>query len=112
MYANLFNLINARELRDNVLGAFIGLHKNTTFIAVFFGCAGLQAIFVQFGGLFFRSTGLSGYHWGITVGLGALSLPVNILARFIPSFDRQEDFSAFYSKWFYAKMDAKTAAGA
>ena len=107
MWANLFNLINARELRDSFFGPFIGLHRNTIFLCVIIGCAGLQAIFVQFGGVFFRCTGLSAVHWGWTIGLGALTLPLGFLIRLVPSFDRTEDYSEYYSTWFYAKMGLK-----
>ncbi len=108
MWANLFNLVNARELRDEVFGPFMGLFKNYIFLAVLFGCAGLQAIFVQFGGVFFKVTGLSGEHWGVSVGMGALTIFMGFVVRLLPSFDRPVDFSAFYSTWFYEKMLSST----
>ena len=73
------------------------------------GCAGLQGIFVTFGGVFFRCTGLSPYHWGLTIGFGALTLPAGFIVRLLPTWDRSTDFSAFYASWFYAKM--RQAAG-
>ena len=76
VFAQIFNEINARELRDSQFAAFLGLGKNPSFLAVIFISAGLQAIFAQLGNVIFKTTGLTGEHWGYTVGLAALTLPM------------------------------------
>ena len=59
--------------------------------------------------MLFKTTGLIPLHWGYTIGLGALTLPVGALARMIPSYDRATDTAIHYRDWFYAKMSAKMA---
>jgi hypothetical protein len=81
------------------------------FLAVIAISMGLQALFVEVGGEFFKTTGLTGAHWGITVGLGALTLVVGVLLRFVPVPARETDFASFFSEWF-AEKEAKKASGA
>jgi hypothetical protein len=54
----------------------------------------LQAIFVEVGGKFFKTTGLTPAHWGITIGLGALQLVMGVLLRLIPVPTRESDFAS------------------
>ena len=75
VFAQIFNEFNARELRDSLFGCWSGLLNNYSFLGVIFASAGLQAIFCQLGNVVFRTTGLTGEHWGWTIGLGALTIP-------------------------------------
>ena len=76
VFAQIFNEFNARELRDDLFGCWRGLLTNYSFLGVIFASAGLQAIFAQLGNVIFRTTGLTGAHWGWTIGLGALTIPM------------------------------------
>jgi len=53
VYANLFNLINARDMFGELVGPFFSMFTNNSFLAVVVVCAGLQGIFTQLGGVFF-----------------------------------------------------------
>ena len=85
VFAQIFNEFNARELRDSLFGCWSGLLNNPSFLGVIFASAGLQAIFAQLGNVIFRTTGLTGEHWGWTIGLGALTIPMvrDILRAFL-----------------------------
>ena len=107
VFAQIFNEFNARELRDGLFAPFAGLASNPSFLAVIAVSAGLQAIFVELGGVLFKTTGLTPQHWGYTIGLAALTLPAGVIARIIPSFDRPTDQASYYRSWFNAKV-AKT----
>ena len=43
-----------------------------------------QAVLVEVGGGFTQTVGLTAAHWGISIGLAALSFPVGVVARLIP----------------------------
>jgi hypothetical protein len=59
--------------------------KSWIFVAIFFVCAAMQAIIVEFGGYFgFSTHGLTWAEWLISIGLGLLSLPLGFVLRFIP----------------------------
>ena len=52
----------------------------------------VQIIFVQFFGNYTKTAGLSLTHWGISIAIGAGSVPLGVLMRFIPV---KEDESTF-----------------
>jgi len=100
VFAQIFNEFNARELGDDVFGALRGITGNPMFGAVIAVSVGLQALFVEFGGAFFKTTGLTAAHWGITVGLASTQLVVGALLRLVPVPTRAKDFASFYVDWF------------
>jgi magnesium-transporting ATPase (P-type) len=128
VFAQIFNEFNARELGDDALGALRGIAANpcvrpralvpraraalltpsspirSMFIAIILISMGLQAIFVEVGGEFFKTTSLTGVHWGYTVGLAALQLVIGVLLRFVPVPTRASDFASLYTTWFAAKQ--------
>ena len=106
--AAIFNEFNARELGDDPLGAFTNLMKNKIFLVIIAISIALQAIFVEAGGEFFKTTGLTGLHWGYTVGLAALQFPLVFLIRFIPVPERELDYATTFSKWFGEQMDNRS----
>jgi Ca2+-transporting ATPase len=108
VFAQIFNEFNARELRDRPFACWAGLANNWSFLGVIFASAGLQAIFAQLGNVVFRTTGLTGEHWGWTIGLGALTIPMGFIVRLIPSFDRASDSASFYRDWFAEKQKPAT----
>jgi len=106
VFMQLFNELNARSIEDewNVLSGVLGNHM---FMGIIFLSAGLQALLVEFGGSFVKTTGLSATHWGYSIGLGALVLPLGILMRFIPVPSRPMDFADAYTSWFDAHMASR-----
>ena len=95
----IFNQINARSLTDDWFVYDIG-PSSKLFIIITFIEAGLQAILVEFGGPFMKTTGLAPVHWGISIGLAAIAFPVGIVMRFIPVPPKHSDYAAFYQDEF------------
>jgi magnesium-transporting ATPase (P-type) len=92
VFAQIFNEFNARSISDR-WNVYEGLHTNWLFMGIIIASAGMQAFMVELGGSFTKTTGLTGEHWGITVGIAALALPLGIIMRFIPVEEDQRDFA-------------------
>lgn len=73
---------------------FSGVCSNMAFLIVSIMSLGLQIFLVQVGGDFVRTSPLTINQWLVTIGLGALGLPVGILMRFIPV---SEDPNSFFT---------------
>ncbi|GJP52837.1 hypothetical protein CLOM_g11924 [Closterium sp. NIES-68] len=82
VFCQLFNEINAR--RPNKLNVFERLHKSPIFIAVLCFSVAFQSIIVEVLQSFAHTTSLSWQQWLLCIGIGAISLPLAILAKFIP----------------------------
>ena len=95
VFCQIFNEFNARDIRDK-WNVYAGLETNPLFIGVIVLTLALQVFIVEVGGDFTRTTGLSVEHWFETIGLGALSLIVGVLMRFIPVPERPSDFADMY----------------
>jgi len=83
VWMQLFNEVNARKL-GNELNAFKGLSKNYMFVGVFIATVVVQIIFVQAGGRFTSTSPLTAVQWLACVVIGAISLPLGVLMRFVP----------------------------
>lgn len=81
---------------------FSGAFTNSAFILVSIVTFGLQIFLVQFGGEFMRTSPLTINQWLVTIGLGALGLPVGVLMRFIPV---NEDPEVFFTADFILLED-------
>ncbi len=69
---------------------------------------GMQVFLVQLAGSFVSTTPLNLNQWLITIALGALSLPLGWLSRFIPV---EEDPNSFFNIVDVFKSEAATALG-
>jgi P-type Ca2+ transporter type 2C len=105
VFAQLFNQINSRSLTDdgNILR---GMGKNLTFLAILGLELVLQVIIVELGGRFSNTSGLTPVHWIITIALGAISLPLGYVSRYIPVPPRKTDFADFFRSSFYDSVDS------
>jgi hypothetical protein len=101
--SQIFNQINARSLTDdwNVYG--FG-RSSTLFLLITLIEAGLQAILVEFGGPFTKTTGLSPAHWGISIGLAAFTFPLGVVMRFLPVPPKRSDYAAYYQEEFSVRF--------
>jgi P-type Ca2+ transporter type 2C len=90
VFCQIFNEHNAKSLGDdwNVFK-----HDNNMFVYVTAVTLSLQFLIVQFGGEFMKTSPLTVEQWFITIALGAISLPIGILMRFIPV---KEDPASFF----------------
>ena len=89
----VFNEIGSRHLHDDepVLSMFYGLHKNPIFAAIIVGTFLAQAFIVEVGSEFTDTTGLSGAAWATSFGIGAFTLVVAVVVRYIPIPDAKVD---------------------
>jgi len=81
--AQLFNEINSRKLGDE-LNMFSGFFTNWIFITVMAITVVVQALLVQFAGVWAQTYPLNFHEWIVCIGLGLLSLPIGVALRFIP----------------------------
>jgi Ca2+-transporting ATPase len=83
VWLQIFNEVNNRRL-DNKLNIFEGIHRNYWFLGINFLMIGGQILIIFIGGEVFKITPLDGKEWGLSIGLGAISIPVGAAIRFIP----------------------------
>jgi len=77
----LFNQLNARQIND-ADGVLDNIESETLFAWVLCSEFVLQVVIVQYGAVFFNTTGLDVELWGVSVGFGAVGL---LLRSFIAS---------------------------
>ncbi|KAJ1887932.1 hypothetical protein LPJ81_006422, partial [Coemansia sp. IMI 209127] len=82
-WMQIFNQFNCRVLHSEV-NCFKGIHKNMFFIGIFLISVLGQVIIVQWGGVAFQTTALSGKYWAFSIIGGLLSLPVGLVLRLLP----------------------------
>ncbi|KAJ2388286.1 hypothetical protein GGI23_006087 [Coemansia sp. RSA 2559] len=82
-WMQIFNQFNCRVLHSEV-NCFKGIHKNLFFIGIFLISVLGQVIIVQWGGVAFQTTALSGKYWAFSIVGGLLSLPVGLVLRLLP----------------------------
>jgi magnesium-transporting ATPase (P-type) len=83
VFCQFFNEYNAKSLTDN-WDVFSDIFVNHVFIAVSVVTLGFQILLIELSGEFLKVTPLSLNNWLITVGLGAGSLIIGIIMRWIP----------------------------
>lgn len=69
---------------DNKLNVLEGLQRNLFFIVINIIMVGGQVLIIFVGGQAFKIHRLDGKEWGLSIGLGAISLPVGALIRKTP----------------------------
>ncbi|KAI8186896.1 Calcium-transporting ATPase 2 [Colletotrichum sp. SAR 10_75] len=83
VWLQIFNELNNRRL-DNKLNIFENITKNPFFIAINLIMIGGQLLIIFVGSDAFKVERLTGKEWGISIGLGAISLPMGVLIRLLP----------------------------
>jgi Ca2+ transporting ATPase len=84
VFMQLFNEINCRRIHDE-WNVFEGIFNNPLYVGITILQVVLQLCIVEFGGRVFSCTSLNAWQWGLSVGLGFLSLPYGFLLRLIHS---------------------------
>ncbi|KAH8978135.1 calcium-translocating P-type ATPase [Lactarius hatsudake] len=84
MFAQVSNLFNCRRL-DRKLNVFEGVSKNRYFMAIIIIEVAVQVLICFVGGAAFGVTRIGAREWGISVGLGSVSLPLGALIRLTPN---------------------------
>lgn len=92
VFCQVFNELNARSI-TNQINVLSGLQKNTLFIGIIIFTILAQVFIVEYGGDFVRTVGLNTNEWKKCIILGALSLPVGVIMRFIPIENSEHDYA-------------------
>jgi magnesium-transporting ATPase (P-type) len=91
VFCQVFNEYTSKSIHSD-WDVFSSLGKNPIFLGVTALTVGLQIMLIEVGGEFIKTSPLTWQQWLITIGLGALSLPVGVLMRFIPVEEDPETF--------------------
>lgn len=83
VFMQVFNMLNCRKVHCREYNVFKGVCKNGIFILVFFLVIGIQLIFANFGGRAVRTHILSWKLQLFSIGIGALTLIVNLIGKSI-----------------------------
>lgn len=83
VWLQIFNQYNNRRL-DNKFNIFEGITRNWFFIGINIIMVAGQIMIIFVGGVAFSVTKLNGVQWAISIGFGAISLPVAVIIRLIP----------------------------
>ncbi len=102
IFCQFFNEYTARKIFDEV-NMFEGVFKNFVFLGVSLFTLGCQVFLIEVGGEFLKTSHLNIYQWLITIGLGAASMIVGVLMRFIPV---KEDPNCFFDSIKHDQMAA------
>jgi len=92
IFCQFFNEYTARKIFDE-LNMFHGVLGNYVFLGVSIFTLGAQIFLIEVGGDFLKTSPLNLVQWFVTIGLGAGSLLIGVLMRFIPIV---EDPNAFF----------------
>ncbi|PVG04175.1 calcium-translocating P-type ATPase [Serendipita vermifera] len=84
VWCQIFNSVNCRTI-DGDKNVFRGILKNWYFIAITLFEVGVQIVIVYVGGAAFSVQPIHGKYWGISIGLGFVSLPLGYLVRSTPN---------------------------
>lgn len=90
----VFNEYNAREIFNNPANIFKNLHKNPMFLGISVVTIGLQAMLVEVGGEFVKTTSLNAELWGWSLLFGLVSIPLGALIRVL--LPLEEDPESFF----------------
>lgn len=97
VFCQVFNEFNAREIGD-LFAPMRYLSKSPMFLLVIAFTAIAQWFIVEYGGDFTQTTPLNWEEWKITVGLGAISLPMGFIMRIIPVAEDPATFAGIGGK--------------
>ncbi|OLN81411.1 Calcium-transporting ATPase 2-like protein 5 [Colletotrichum chlorophyti] len=97
VWLQVFNELNNRRL-DNKLNVFENITKNWLFIFINLIIVGGQVLIIFVGGAAFQLHRLDGKEWGLSIGLGAISLVLGVLIRLFP-----DEWVAACLPWFIRK---------
>jgi magnesium-transporting ATPase (P-type) len=92
VFCQVFNEFNAREIGDRFDPAR-SLSQSPMFLVVIAFTVIMQYSIVEYGGEFTQTYPLTWEEWRITVGFGAISIPVGYLMRLVPVQEDPETFA-------------------
>lgn len=84
VFMQLFNQINSRKLGEREFNIFSSFFNNWLFIVITIATFAIQVVIVQYGGRYMRAVPLTVEQNLWCAAIGAFSLPVGFLLKFIP----------------------------
>lgn len=87
IWCQIFNEFNCRRI-GNEKNVFQGVHKCLPFILVIIVTVILHIILFLFAGRVLKTVRIKWYEWLICIALGAISLPLSLLGKLIPTKER------------------------
>lgn len=84
VFMQLFNEINCRILNGSNLNPFRGILRNRIFLGIWFGTVAVQLLLVSLGGVAFGTVPLPWHLWMVSIGVGAIGLPLALILRLLP----------------------------
>lgn len=90
VFMQLFNEINSRILYDG-LNPFKGILRNQVFLGIWFATVMIQVLLVTYGGRPFSTVPIPWHLWLVSLGIGALSLPIALIVRLLPDWPSRGD---------------------
>ncbi|PUU82388.1 hypothetical protein B9Z19DRAFT_1099224 [Tuber borchii] len=106
VWMQIFNQYNNRRL-DNKFNIFEGVQNNWFFIGINVVMVGGQVMIVFVGGDAFGVKKLNGVQWGISIILGAISIPVAVVIRLVPD----QVFAKILPDWMSKKENGNIYVG-
>ena len=106
VFMQIFKLVNSRRI-DNKLNIFEGLMKNHLFMLMATIMVAGQVLIIFVGSTAFSVERITGAQWGISLVLGALSIPVGIIIRLVPD----SWIRACIPSWFKRRNAQQTGEG-
>lgn len=103
VWLQIFNEVNNRRL-DNRLNIFEGITRNWFFVVINIIMIGGQVLIVFVGGEAFKIIPLDGKEWGLSIGLGAISVPWGAAVRKFP--DSWAETIGRTAAWPFSKLYA------
>jgi magnesium-transporting ATPase (P-type) len=85
VFMQVFNEINSRKLGEREFNVFAGFFNNWLFTAIIIFTAGVQVLLVEVGGFPVRCVPLSWQQHVACICIGAFSLILGIVVKFVPS---------------------------
>ncbi|KAI1187470.1 calcium-translocating P-type ATPase [Nemania serpens] len=103
VWLQIFNEVNNRRL-DNRLNIFEGITRNWFFVVINIIMIGGQVLIIFVGGEAFKIIPLNGKEWGLSIGLGAISVPWGAAVRKFP--DSWAESIGRTAAWPFSKLYA------
>mmetsp|Transcript_46065 Transcript_46065/g.109063 ORF Transcript_46065/g.109063 Transcript_46065/m.109063 type:complete len:1060 (+) Transcript_46065:180-3359(+) len=97
VWAQVFNEFNARKIY-NEKNMFSGVLTNHIFLGVLVATVIIQLITVQFGQVVFQTVPLDFDDWVLCILIGAVSLPLGVVQRYLPPFTFMNALLAKFQK--------------
>ncbi|KAL3533732.1 hypothetical protein ACH5RR_007253 [Cinchona calisaya] len=82
VFCQVFNEINSRDMEK--INVFRGMFGSWIFLGIIFATVVFQAVIVEFLGTFASTVPLSWQLWLLSVSIGAVSLPIAVVLKYIP----------------------------